>query len=109
MSTTRRVVVQYQTRPDRADENAQLVEAVYAALDREQPEGFRYATFRLEDDTFVHVAAVETEDGTNPLDQLDEFAAFTREIADRCDAPPVARQGTLVGSYRLFDEGAERA
>jgi hypothetical protein len=102
MTTPRRVVVQYQTRPEHADANAALVEAVYAALERDQPEGFSYATLRLEDDTFVHVASVD-EGAANPLDSLDEFAAFTTGIGDRCDAPPVARQATLVGSYRLFD------
>jgi hypothetical protein len=102
MSTPRRVVVQYQTRPDHADENAALVEAVYAALERDQPEHFRYATFRLDDDTFVHVASVE-DGAANPLDSLDEFAAFTSGLGDRCDAPPIARQATLVASYRLLD------
>jgi hypothetical protein len=103
MSEARRVIVQYKTKPEHADENAQLVEAVYAALQRNRPDGFRYATFRLADDTFVHVASVESDDGVNPLDSLPEFAAFTSGIADRCDAPPVAGPATLVGSYRLFE------
>jgi hypothetical protein len=108
MTEPRRIVVQYRTRPEHADENAQLVEAVYAALDRDQPDGFRYATFRLEDETFVHVASLEPG-ASNPLDSLEEFAVFSGGVPDRCDEPPVARQATLVGSYRLFDEEAKSA
>ena len=40
-------MVRYKVRPDRADENVALVEAVYAELARERPDGLRYATFRL--------------------------------------------------------------
>ena len=103
MSEVRRVVVQYRTTPEHAEENASLIEAVYAALAREQPEDFRYATFRLADETFVHVASIETADGVNPLDTLPEFAAFSQGVAARCDGPPVASPATLVGSYRLFN------
>jgi hypothetical protein len=106
MSTPRRVVVQYRTKPERADENATLIEAVYAGLQREQPDGFRYATFRLDDDTFVHVASVEADDGVNPLDSLPEFAAFTADIGSRTEAPPAARPATLVGAYGLFESGS---
>ena len=42
-------MVRYKVRPDRADENVALVEAVYAQLARERPDGIHYATFRLPD------------------------------------------------------------
>jgi hypothetical protein len=102
MNEPRRVVVQYQPRADRADENQRLVEAVYAALDRDRPDGFQYATYRLEDDSFVHVASIDAG-VTNPLEGLAEFTAFSGGVADRCDNPPVAATATLVGSYRADD------
>jgi len=43
------VVVQYKTRPNAAEENQRLVEAVYAQLASEDPGRLHYATFRLED------------------------------------------------------------
>ena len=49
-------VVRYQAKPDRADENQQLIEAVFADLAAREPQGFTYQVFRLEDGvSFVHV------------------------------------------------------
>jgi len=94
------VVVRYTTRPDAADENQRLVERVFAQLAAEEPDGLRYASFRLADGvTFVHVAVVEGEH--NPLGQLAAFADFQRDIKDRCVEPPVASEATLIGSYRF--------
>jgi hypothetical protein len=103
-TTVRRVVVRYRTKPERADENQKLVEAVFGALAQQRPAGLRYATFRLADGvSFVHVASVETDDGSNPLEAVEEFASFGRDVADRCDEPPVVQAATLVGSYRAFE------
>jgi hypothetical protein len=93
------VVVRYRTQPEQADENQRLVETVFAALAAEQPDGLRYMTFRLADNTFVHVAEVTAD--TNPLTELDAFAAFSGGVADRC-APgggPNPQPATVVGSY----------
>ena len=50
------IVVRYQAKPERADENQKLIEAVFAELDERQPEGFTYKVYRLEDGvSFVHV------------------------------------------------------
>ena len=93
------VVVRYTTKPDRADENAALIEKVFAALALAAPEGLRYASFRGDDGvSFVHVAVHE---GDNPLATLPEFAEFQREIADRVEQPPVPMPVSLVGSYNF--------
>jgi len=98
-------IVRYTTRADRADDNQALVEKVFADLDATRPAGLRYASFRLADGvSFVHVAAVDTDDGTNPLTRTPAFAEFIRDIADRCETAPVASDATLVGSYGLFTE-----
>jgi len=105
-TSVKRVIVQYRTKADQADANQELVEAVFASLNRDLPDWLRYATFRLGDGvSFVHVASIETEDGTNPLQSVEEFAAFSREIADRCETPPEAQGATLIGSYRFLDDG----
>lgn len=96
MSST--VVVRYRTRPEAADENAHLVERVYAALAEVDPGGFRYATYRLADGvTFVHVAQVTGDH--NPLPALPAFAEFQRDLAERCVEQPAPSQATVVGSY----------
>jgi hypothetical protein len=99
-------VVRYTTEPDRADENQALVEAVFAALAADQPEGLEYASYRLADGvSFVHVATVTRDDGVNPLTTTAAFGAFTAHIADRCVDGPVASDATLVGAYRSAERG----
>ncbi len=96
------VVVRYQTKPDRADENQALIEKVFEDLEARQPEGFTYKVFRLEDGvSFLHVV-VEHEDVADPdsLGDVPAFRAFTADIADRCDVPPVASGASVVGGYR---------
>ena len=92
-------MVRYRVKPDRAEENVRLVEAVYAQLARERPEGLRYATFRLPDGvSFLHLV-IETDQPGRILGEIEAFRAFTAEIESRCDEPPVATEITLVGSY----------
>src|SRR5262249_44067032 len=59
----RRTVIRYKARPEAADRNAELVTAVFAELQASQPEGVRYLTLRLEDDSFVHIVETTAEDG----------------------------------------------
>jgi hypothetical protein len=95
-------IVRYRVKPGRADENAELVRAVYAELAARQPPGFRYATFVLEDAvTFVHLAITEG-DRAAPLPQLAAFQRFREGLAERCDEPPqTTRLSTQVGAYGL--------
>jgi hypothetical protein len=92
------VVVRYKTKPDRADENQALIEKVFAELHASEPGGLQYMTFRLGDGvSFVHVATVEEE---NPLATLASFGEFQRDIADRCEEPPLVMDASIIGSYR---------
>ena len=96
------IVVRYQAKTERADENQRLIEAVFADLEARQPDGFTYKVFRLEDGvSFVHVVvehdAVEEPDS---LQHVPAFQAFVADIADRCDVPPIAMGATVVGGYR---------
>src|SRR5262245_3311493 len=89
----RRVMVRYTGKPDRADGNERLVREVYEELHRTGPEGIRYATFRLADGvTFVHVASVETDDGTNPLADVAAFGRFQEAVGERCAVAPVVTE-----------------
>ncbi|HEY7146900.1 MAG TPA: hypothetical protein VH637_21865 [Streptosporangiaceae bacterium] len=93
-------VVRYTTRPESADENEQLIKAVFAELAEQQPDGLRYASFRLDDGvSFVHVAVLEGEE--NPLSASAAFGEFQAGIAGRCVTGPDAADATVVGSYRL--------
>ena len=94
-------VVRYQAKPERAAENQQLIEAVFAELDEREPEGFTYKVFRLEDGvSFIHVVIEHDVDEPDSLQDVPAFQAFVADIADRCDVPPVAMGATIVGGYR---------
>jgi hypothetical protein len=96
-------VVRYKVKPDRVDENQRLIEEVFSELKTTAPEGLRYASFRLADGvSFIHVASIESTDGSNPLTGSEAFGRFTANIAERCDEPPAPQEATLVGSYGLY-------
>ena len=99
----KRVMVRYRVKAERLREHVDYITEVFGQLRREQPAGIRYAAFRLDDQvSFVHVASIETADGTNPLNGLAAFRAFTERIKDRCDEPPVAVDLQEIGAYRVF-------
>jgi hypothetical protein len=95
------VVVRYRPKPDQADRNQRLVEAVFEELAATNPAGLGYATLRLADGTFIHIADIETE--ANPLIEVAAFGEFLKGIDERCEPGegPNAQQATLVGSYRF--------
>jgi hypothetical protein len=100
----KRTLIRYKTRPEMADRNAELVAAVFAELKAAQPDGVRYMTVRLEDDTFIHFVESTAEDGTSALPKLATFQAFQNGIRDRCVEPPMPRSATIVGNYRMLGE-----
>ena len=98
MTTT---IVRYQTKPDRAEENQRLIEAVFVELAEREPEGFTYKVFRLDDGvSFIHVVIEHDVDHPDSLQDLPAFQSFVSGIGDRCDAPPVASGAAIVGGYR---------
>jgi len=97
-------LIRYKTRPDMADKNAELVAAVFAELKAARPEGLRYLTLRLEDDTFIHFVEITTDDGTSALPKLAAFQAFQNGIRERCVEPPLVRGASVVGNYRMLGE-----
>jgi hypothetical protein len=99
----KRVMIRYRVRADQAADNERYIQAVFAELDREKPAGLRYASFKLADGvSFVHIASVETADGSNPLTALPTFKEFTARIKERCEEQPVTVELHEVGAYRLF-------
>ncbi len=99
----KQVMVRYKVKAERAAENAELVRAVYAELNETKPTGLQYATFRLEDGvSFVHLASHDSEDGQNPLSEVQAFQRFQEHIDDRCEEGPVVSSLREIGSYRFL-------
>ncbi|WP_409494794.1 hypothetical protein [Amycolatopsis sp. cmx-11-12] len=94
-------VMRYQTKPEAADQNEQLVAKVFAELAEKKPAGLRYASFRLADGvTFVHI--VSTEGDGDPLSDIAAFKEFRRNFNDRVVGEPERSSGELVGSYEFL-------
>jgi CHASE2 domain-containing sensor protein len=100
----RRTLIRYKTKPEMADKNAELVAAVFAELKAAKPDGTRYLTLRLEDNTFIHLVESTAEDGSSPIPKLAAFQAFQSGIKERCVEPPLPNGATIVGNYRMLDE-----
>lgn len=96
----RRVHVRYRVKPDRVAEHETLIRAVFAELAAKPQPGLRYGAYKQPDGvSFVHVAFVEAEG--NPLEQVAAFRAFTANIKERCDEPPVTFQLAEIGAFGL--------
>jgi len=70
------LVIRYKTKPERAEENQELIEKVFAELEAVGASGFGYASFRLDDGvSFVHVVVEEEAPGSVSLAELPAFQA----------------------------------
>jgi hypothetical protein len=99
----KRTLIRYKTKPDLADRNAELVAAVFRELNAAKPEGVRYLSLRLDDDTFVHFVETEADSG-DAIPKLPAFQAFQSGIRERCAELPLAGGVTIVGNYRMLGE-----
>lgn len=93
------VMIRCTVRPDAVPRNLELLEAVYEELESVQPDGLRYATFRL-DDKATFVAFVEL-DGPEVLQPLEAFQRYRAALDEQCDEPSVMTMLHEVGSYRF--------
>jgi hypothetical protein len=107
-TTMRRTLIRYKTKPEASDRNAELISAVFAELKAAKPDGVRYLSLRLDDDTFIHLVEATTEDGSTPIPKLTAFQAFQSGIRERCAEPPKVTEATIVGNYRMFEHDPEK-
>jgi hypothetical protein len=99
----KRTLIRYKTRPEMADKNAELVAGVFAELKAAKPDGVRYLTLRLDDDSFVHFVEAEA-DAAGILPNLAAFKTFQSGVRERCVELPQAGDATIVGNYRMLGE-----
>lgn len=93
-------LVRYTAKPERAAENERLSKAVFAELKASAPDHVSYALFRNGPE-FLHLFVNLKDDNSSVVTELPTFKAFTKDIAERCEAPPEqTRLGLeLVDSY----------
>jgi hypothetical protein len=95
----KRTLIRYRTKPEMADKNAELIARVFAELKAAKPNGVRYLSLRLDDDSFIHFVETEASDGSSALRDLAAFKAFQSGIRERCAEPPQVGGFTIVGNY----------
>ena len=78
----KRTLIRYKTKPDMADKNAELIAGVFAELKATKPDGVRYLSLRLDDDSFIHVVETEADDGASAIPGLSAFKAFQSGFAN---------------------------
>ena len=100
----KRTLIRYRTKPEMTDKNAELIAGVFAELKTVQPDGVRYLSLRLDDDSFVHFVETEANGGTSTLTNLAAFKIFQSGIRERCAEPPQVGGVTIVGNYRMLGE-----
>jgi quinol monooxygenase YgiN len=94
-------MVRQKVKAGSVEEAEAAVRGWFAALDRERPEGLRYASTRVDGSTFVILT--ELADGSeDPRQAIPEFQRFLEQLKELVDGPPVIEQLDVVGSYNLF-------
>jgi len=100
----KRTLIRYKTKPDMADKNAELIAGVFEELKSARPDGVRYLSLRLDDNSFIHLVETDAADGSSAIPNLAAFKAFQSGIRERCAEPPLAGGVTIVGNYRMLSE-----
>lgn len=100
----KRTLIRYKTKPDMADRNAELIAGVFEELKSAQPDGVRYLSLRLDDNSFIHFVETDAADGSSAIPNLAAFKAFQSGIRERCAESPLAGGVTIVGNYRMLSE-----
>jgi hypothetical protein len=95
----KRTLIRYKTKPEMTDANAELIAAVFAELKAVQPDGTRYLSLRLEDDTFIHFVETAADDGTSALPKL---AAFRPSRAGFASVAPNRRWSAARPSLAII-------
>lgn len=99
-------LIRYRTHPEKTEENATLVRAVFEELKAKTPPGLRYMAMQLPDGVFVHL--VSTEEGANPLPALEAFRTFQARIRERQEERAEFQEAEILGDYRVLASGPER-
>jgi hypothetical protein len=99
------MMVQSTIRAENSDDVEAGFRKIFAAIEKAQPGGVRYASCRLNDGT-TYVGLLQLDDGIeNPLPQIPEFAQFLADLKEKGwqATSPTVEPLTVVGSYGLFE------
>ena len=93
-------VIRYSVKNGSVEENRDLVEKVFEALEQSAPATLQYLVLELEDGEFIHL--VGEEGAASPLPRLTAFKAFTEHHGERRATPISRKSASIVGNYRML-------
>ncbi|HEV2112070.1 MAG TPA: hypothetical protein VGT99_12005 [Gammaproteobacteria bacterium] len=93
-------LIRYRTHPEKTEENAALVRAVFEELKAKAPPGLRYMAMRLSGGEFVHLVSAQGE--PNPLLAMPAFQAFQAGVSERQAERAVRNEAEILGDYRVL-------
>ena len=94
-------IVRAGIKPGHAADLEAAAAKVFTALSELQPQGLRYASLRLADDSYLIV--LDVADGTdNPLPSIAAFQEFQAGLQRWLYGAPVIESASVVGSYRVL-------
>jgi hypothetical protein len=95
-------MLRQKVKEERVEAAEAAVHDLFATLQRERPEGLRYASTRVADSS-TFVILFELADGSeDPRPAIPEFTRFLEQLKGWVDGPPVVETLDVVGSYDLF-------
>jgi hypothetical protein len=98
-------VIRYGVKDTSIAENRALVEKVFEALDKTQPQSVRYLVLELDSGEFIHLVGYDKD--SSALTELDAFKAFGANHGGRRSTPLVRAPAKIVGNYRMLAKADE--
>lgn len=93
------LMVRASVKPEFVHALEEALAKMFTAIERAQPKGVRYASYRLPDGV-TYVAQLEVADGIdNPLPAIEEFTDFQASLKGWLAGPPAAEQLEVRGAY----------
>lgn len=89
-------------KPEHTGDLEAAVKTMFAAIEKAQPEGVKYASSRLAGSTTYIILLALENPADNPLSSIPEFGAFQAATREWLAEPTVPEPLTVIGSYNLF-------
>jgi len=97
MTTT---MIRAKVKDEHVAEAAEAARTMFAAINERRPEGVKYASSQVGENTFLVLIQLDGEE--NPLTAIPEFREFQAALPGFLAGPPVVEQLDVLGSYDLF-------
>ena len=96
-------MVRYRCKAEHVEHNTALVDAMLEELRQSGLRSVRYAVFKLDPVTFVHLVATESDALLSPLNSLPAYRRLQEGKAERFQGPPEVAELEELGALGVFE------